>query len=534
MIITLLLWVYQLFIILPFGFLLLTLGNKREEPAKIHLSSIPLAFLLGLTILTVISSLFSLVINLGWQVHVFVLTAAVIIWIFLVIGKKLPQFKFQFWTNNTLQRFSLVFLLFALGIIILSATTTPENPDTGIYHAQAIRWIETYKAVPGLGNLHERFAYNSSWLVINALFSLSFLKLQSFHILPSLLFLITTLYFFNGLFSIAGGSKKVSDYIKAAFFIAMFLLLQPEISSPGTDMPVTLTIWFIIVEWVKQIEEPQVQDQNSTLWLAILAIYCATIKLSSAPILLLVLWVLISEFRKKHFSIIWKIVLGGLLIFTPFIGRNIILSGHLFYPGFSFDPVHVDWGIPQNQVEDEKNVIHWFALLPREQREVFQEMTWQQQYKAWFFNQIPRHKAMLIVMVLIPVVEILLLSISKWRKWLKDNLSLLYPIFTVYAGVVFWLISAPTFRFGYGFILSAISLTGLPLLLFFSQMHGRLLLLTNITGGLAAAIVTDDRHEGSGPSQNASFQASPSAGLPCMANRKVRFRKFFHRMSNGI
>lgn len=489
MIITLLLWVYQLFIILPFGFLLLTFGNKRDESAKISLSSFPLAFLLGMAVLTVISSLFSLIIRIGWQVHVFVLSAAVIIWIFLFIGKRLPSLKRQFCINNTLQRFSLVFLLLALGITILSATTTPENPDTGIYHAQAIRWIETYKAVPGLGNLHERFAYNSSWLVINALLSLSFLKLQSFHILPSLLFLIAILYFFCGIFSIAGGSKKVSDYLKAVFFIAAFLLLQPEISSPGTDVPVTLIIWFLVVEWVREIEEPQKQEKNSMLWLAMLAIYCATIKLSSAPILLLVLWALISELRKRHFSIIWQIALSGLLIFLPFIGRNIILSGHLFYPGFSFDPVHVDWGIPQNAVEDEKKVIHWFALLPREQREVFQTMTWQQQYKAWFFNQIPRHKAMLVVMILIPFIEILLLSISQWRQWLKEHLSLLYPILTSYAGVLFWLISAPTFRFGYGFILSAISLTGLPLLLFIVQMHERLRLPTNLAGGLAVVIV---------------------------------------------
>lgn len=489
MVVTLLMWVYQLFIILPFGFLLLTVGNKREERGKIRLSSFTLAFLLGIAVLTGISSLFSLIINLGWQVHVFVLSAAVLIWIFLFVSKRLPSLKYRLWTTNILQRFSLAFLLLALGITLLSATTTPENPDTGIYHAQAIRWIETYKAVPGLGNLHERFAYNSSWLVINALFSLSFLKLQSFHILPSLLFLIAILYFFRGIFSIAGGSKKVSDYLKAAFFIASFLLLQPEISSPGTDMPVTLIIWFLIIEWVKQIEEPQTQEKNSMLWLATIAIYCATIKLSSAPILLLVVWVLISELRKKHFSIIWQITLSGLLIFLPLIGRNIIISGHLFYPGLSFDPIHVDWGIPQNQVEAEKSVIHWFALLPRVQREVFQTMTWQEQYKAWFFNQIPRHQAMLVVMILLPLVEILLLLISQWRQWLKEHLSLLYPILTAYAGVAFWLISAPTFRFGYGFILSAISLAGLPLLLFFVQMRDRILLPTNIAGGLAVALV---------------------------------------------
>jgi len=31
----------------------------------------------------------------------------------------------------------------------------PLSYDTGLYHAQNIRWIETYPLVPGLGNLHD-------------------------------------------------------------------------------------------------------------------------------------------------------------------------------------------------------------------------------------------------------------------------------------------------------------------------------------------------------------------------------------------
>src|SRR5512133_2568759 len=105
MIITILLWVYQLFIIIPFGFLLLTLGNKQDRTAKIRLSALPLVFLLGLVVLTFISSLLSLVINIGWQVHVFVLVAAILIWIGLIVCKKLPSVEYQIWTNKSLQRF---------------------------------------------------------------------------------------------------------------------------------------------------------------------------------------------------------------------------------------------------------------------------------------------------------------------------------------------------------------------------------------------------------------------------------------------
>ena len=98
---------------------------------------------------------------------------------------------------------SIPWLLILLCLIILLTTLengshSPSNPDTGIYHAQAIKWIETYPAVPGLGNLHSRFAYDSSWLVINAFFSFSFLGLRSFHVLPGAFLVIILMYFLGG------------------------------------------------------------------------------------------------------------------------------------------------------------------------------------------------------------------------------------------------------------------------------------------------------------------------------------------------
>jgi hypothetical protein len=458
MVTTLILWVYQLFIILPFGFFLLSLNKSYKKKAS-DISYFTLAFLGGIVFLTTLSSFFTFFINISWQVHSFVLMVSILLWLYLIRSKSIPNFQVNIWPKNIFQRISLVTLLIAVVITLLSATTIPENPDTAIYHAQGIHWIENFKVVPGLGNLHERFAYNSSWLVINALFSLSFLNIQSFHILPSLLFLVCASYFFSGVFAVSGGSKRISDLIKYVFFIATLLLLQTEISSPGTDFPVTLIIWIICAEWVKLLESAQELRTFEGIVLAIIAFFCATIKLSSVPIVLFILWVLITEIRKKRLINILVICIAALMIFVPYIGRNIILSGHLFFPGLKNDPIHVDWGIPSADVEVEKSTIHWFALLPRVDLKVFNTMTWQDQYKEWFYNQIPRHKAMLTYLVLIPIPFSLLLLFRKWRTLLKSQSEICWPILCMYAGVLFWLITAPTFRFGYGFIMAAIGLT---------------------------------------------------------------------------
>lgn len=55
-------------------------------------------------------------------------------------------------------------LLLALGFASL-ALTRPYPGDTWLYHQQMVTWIERFPIVPGLGNLHHRFAYNNSYFL---------------------------------------------------------------------------------------------------------------------------------------------------------------------------------------------------------------------------------------------------------------------------------------------------------------------------------------------------------------------------------
>ena len=64
MLITLLTWIYQLFVILPIGLVFITFRSRQENARTISLADLPLAFLVGLTAVTTIASLASLVINI--------------------------------------------------------------------------------------------------------------------------------------------------------------------------------------------------------------------------------------------------------------------------------------------------------------------------------------------------------------------------------------------------------------------------------------------------------------------------------------
>lgn len=86
--------------------------------------------------------------------------------------------------------------------------------DTGLYHAQAIRWIEEYGVVPGLGNLHSRFAYNSSALCLCALYSLKWLFSEPLHVVQGFFALLVAVQC-APLLSVFGGRRvAVSDFLR--------------------------------------------------------------------------------------------------------------------------------------------------------------------------------------------------------------------------------------------------------------------------------------------------------------------------------
>src|SRR5205823_5879395 len=74
--------------------------------------------------------------------------------------------------NTLLKTMSLRSFLGALLVAIivsLFASRPLHHFDTGLYHMQVIRWCTTFPLVRGLGNLHERLAFNSFWTPIGAL-----------------------------------------------------------------------------------------------------------------------------------------------------------------------------------------------------------------------------------------------------------------------------------------------------------------------------------------------------------------------------
>ncbi|MDE7231701.1 MAG: hypothetical protein K2N37_01295, partial [Lachnospiraceae bacterium] len=121
----------------------------------------------------------------------------VVVWAYGEIRRRKKWTLFPGCEGKRLELWRIAALLLAFVFTLLWTTQSPEQYDTGLYHAQAIRWIEDYGVVPGLGNLHMRLAYNSAFMSLQALFSLGWLLGQSLHTLNGFFCLAALCYAFS-------------------------------------------------------------------------------------------------------------------------------------------------------------------------------------------------------------------------------------------------------------------------------------------------------------------------------------------------
>ncbi len=469
MIASLLIWSYIIIFSLIYGATILDLLQRFFNPGR-DLQDTPKALiaLLGLCCITVLACLLSLFIKLGWLAQSIFFIAGILLGVRL-LGTHRQLFKGK--------RISIPWLVIFLAVIVLLTTLENgshgiSNPDTGIYHAQAIKWIETYPAVPGLGNLHSRFAYDSSWLVVNAFFSFSFLGLHSFHVLPGAFLVMVLIYLLGGTVRLLKGNITITDGLKTLLIPLIFYTLRIQISSPGTDFPVQVWMWVLISLWLESIEIGP-NDGNGPikveeLLIFVFSIFLVTVKLSSAPLILLPIFIFVRQVQRKAVNA-FKLALVALIILAPWFARNLILSGYWIYPApflVNLSP-NWDWKIPLNNVIGEARSIQAWARIPGQNADRVLAMPLRSWLKEWFGNLTKNQRVVVLAAVLSPII--FAISGLTWlrRKIFFGSYTDLYIV--GYIGVIFWFYEAPDIRFGYGVLASTVLLAGTPLLIWILQ-----------------------------------------------------------------
>lgn len=351
--------------------------------------------------------------------------------------------------------FGKFFLLLLL--ILLYAYGTSRgiiHYDTGLYHAQSIRWIEEYGVVKGLGNLHCRLGYNSASFALSALYSMAFLGGQSYHCTAGFLALLLVFICLKLANVFKRKSLKPSDFARV-MCIYYLLIIFDEMVSPASDYFMVLTAFYIVIRWMDLLEE----KENAVFpyaMLCVLGVYLLTIKLSAALIVLLVIkpaWMLLREKKWKEIGIY---LLLGILIAVPFLIRNVILSGWLIYPFTSIDLFAVDWKIPEGiAAYDAKEIQVWGRGYSDVTRFDISIMEW---LPDWFNGLGGMDKLFVLGALASVVICGLRLVLSLLRKKAVFDELLLEAVISIC--FLFWLLSSPLIRYGcvYVYLVSAVVL----------------------------------------------------------------------------
>lgn len=350
---------------------------------------------------------------------------------------------------------AIVFLIMAYG-----SSHGIMHYDTGLYHAQAIHWTESYGLVPGLANLHTRLGYNSSAFVLNALYSFGFTG-RSFHVSSGFAALLLSwecivhpILLRKPLFSVPNMARIAGIYY--------LLMIYDEMVSPASDYYMVCLAFILVIRWLDAEQHiPERQDKNDAAYalsgsddrvisaycmLSFLACFIFTVKLSGALLVLLAILPGVYLIRRKRYSVFAGCILTGAFIILPHLIRNVIISGRLLYPSVALDIFDLPWKVPRGIAEYDYKEIQVYG---RNMTDVLQyDLPIYRWFGPWF-KSLSFTDRILTALAMVAVICFVIQCILKVRNPSR-HISCVTAVVIVCC--IFWLFTSPLMRYGCLFV----------------------------------------------------------------------------------
>ena len=268
-------WIYMLLTLFCMGFSFSQFSIKFLHYRLKRMDSILFA---GFAVATCYAQIFSLFYRVNVEANISMILlclASIAVW-----HRQMLFFLKEAWQNSSALRKILT------GVLLITWCYFTSRgymvPDSDLYHAQSIRWIEEYGVVKGLGNLHCRFAYNSALFALSALYSMKFLLGQSLHAVNGLMAFVLS----AGLLDLGKCFRRkkmlLSDFarVSAVYYLT---LIWDEIVAPSSDYAVMIVLFFIVVKWLDCLENPSAENEIApSSLLCVMGVYCAQTRLPPA------------------------------------------------------------------------------------------------------------------------------------------------------------------------------------------------------------------------------------------------------------
>ncbi|GJM32011.1 MAG: membrane protein [Saprospiraceae bacterium] len=428
------------------------LGTYLAEDTKaLQDSKVDYILLFGFVLITALTSM----VSIFSPINVFVTGAFTLAGIFLTYLhledlKQITKKVRMGWQQLSWQLKLAIFTTFCLSMCAIIIEF--GESDIWFYHSQAIKWIKEYAVVPGLGNVHGRFAFNSHFFISSALFSLWFSEDYVVFPLNSLFFFLFTTRLLLNINNALNEQKWTFFILNSILLVTFAFQVFPLTNGTSTDAISSMVLVYAILLFM----ERSFGDKNITelvLFWSLIFTAC-TFKLSAVFAGFLLLYNLPVIFRNKK---VLLFLATGLFILLPFITRNVILSGYLVYPVPSLDVLSVDWKIPIDEVILEKELIEGWSKLPHGGADMAIldiPKILDVPFGEWFSEWWPSRSIKWKVIMIIDLFTILLMIVALFRR----NYKLALLSFTIFFNLVFWFVKTPNPRFGFAFLFMGMAL----------------------------------------------------------------------------
>lgn len=404
----------------------------------------------GLVTLTVYAECFSIFYKVGAVCHALML-------IILTIGAYKYRKEVSVLLTGVRKRFRSKEGVVCLIIVLISAFYASRgvfHRDTGIYHAQAIRIIEEYGIIKGLGNFQLHFAYNSSYLALCALFTLSFVLPFALHTMTGFIMALFTCYAACGLMKWTSRVSHTADMARLAIIIYGITVLE-YLQSPATDYGAMYMVLYIMCAWITQAVEKKDDSEDIPVYgyLAVLSIFTVSMKLSAAALVVIAILPFILLVKKKMTKETFSFIVIGFLSFLPYLVRNVIISGWILYPAEAIDLFNVVWKVPAEYMKFDANQIKVWGRELQDTMSVEEGITvgiseW---LPIWWEKKRFYEKLLLAFQVAGAGAVLLNLIIRKVRKKIRADVAMFY--IAVFINIAMWFFTAPFIRYGLAFLM---------------------------------------------------------------------------------
>ncbi len=479
---------------------------------------------------------------LGWSAVLFVLqllhfmlpiTAHVVTPLFLfgvVVSIFELRKEFRFSRPRPSNTVSLIFWFLLYVLIACIVTSRAMRPpmlyDAGLYYFNAVRWINTYSIVPGLGNLHGRLAFNQSFFVYAA--ALNFYPLFE-HGRPLANSFLILLLFFSLLPSTVSIIRRPSVIFTAhAYKFAACIFILPIVihqmvfswglSSSAPDLAsiiIQLAVFLMFSGAIAEYVNGHIVQKYTVVVIVVLAVSLVSVKLSnlafSAAIICCAL-VYTWKSSSRPCRDIFRLLLPCGALILVWIIRGFILSGAPLYPS-AFGYVSFDWAVPAEKILEEASLVHSWARSPGGGPDEVMGGSWIW-FRPWLLRFFGYRLAAVYPLALSGIFSFLTMLLIYFkiaeRPGFVECIIFLPPI----AALIFWFFTAPDIRFANAaFFLASVC----SILLFLSSIQKTLPESLFAAAVIAAFFIGNVHFLAAGFSFARSLPASP----PCCGGHAI-------------